>query len=146
MSFRPDWHRKRGSLNGHIKRLAESVVKPANFMTNQEIFDKIVAHLRQQKVRSTEGNICLYRSTIGLKCAVGCLINNNAYALELEGKAVGSIEVRDALLASGIPADDGDTISMLQRLQSAHDDKHPDRWERDFEYIAGKHNLIYTPL
>jgi len=115
-------------------------------MTNQEIFDKIVAHLRQQKARSVEGNVCLYRSTDGLKCAVGCLINNNAYALELEGKAVGAIEVRSALLVSGIPADDENTISMLRRLQSTHDDKHPDRWELDFEYIAKRHNLTYTPL
>lgn len=115
-------------------------------MTNQEIFDKIVAHLRQQKVRSTEDNVCMYRSTIGLKCAVGCLINDDAYSRDLESKGVGTIEVRSALLASGIPADDGDTISMLRRLQSTHDDKHPDRWELDFEYIAGKHNLTYTPL
>lgn len=114
-------------------------------MTNQEIFDKVVAHLRQQKVRSTERNVCLYRSSIGLKCAVGCLIKDDAYSLDLEGKAASAIEVRSALLASGVPSDDEDIINMLRRLQSMHDDVHTDKWENTFAFIAGKHNLTYSP-
>lgn len=139
-SSRRGWLNKLDNLNGRIIDLED------NFMTNQEIFDKVVAHLRQQKVRSVEGNACMYRGPEGLKCAVGCLINDDAYSHDLEGKVAGAIEVRCALLASGVPADDGDTIDMLRRLQNVHDDMPCDRWEEYFKYFALHHNLTYTPL
>lgn len=63
-------------------------------MTAQEIFNTVVAHLRQQKKRAMVYNEdnglaqCLYRAPDGLKCAVGCLIPDGAYKPSFEGNAV----------------------------------------------------------
>lgn len=61
-------------------------------MNNQEAFDKVVAHLVEQKVPSSvtfhmtgPSEIdqpkaqCLYRGPNGLKCAIGCLIPDEMY-------------------------------------------------------------------
>lgn len=113
-------------------------------MTNQEIFDKVVAHLRKQNARSVWRLKCLYRGPNGLKCAVGCLINDDAYSRDLETRSVYDIEVQSALLASGVPNDET-TIDMLLSLQSMHDNQNLTEWESDFKRIADHHNLTYSP-
>jgi hypothetical protein len=64
--------------------------------TEQELFDKVVGHLAQQKVKSalfneptaldSEGNwSCLYRGPNNTQCAFGVLIPDAAYTPFLEG-------------------------------------------------------------
>ena len=63
-------------------------------MHKQEIFDTIVAHLRNQGKKAANGSTvegrgqlqCKYRSDDGLKCAVGYLIPDDRYAKEMEGQ------------------------------------------------------------
>lgn len=96
-------------------------------MNNQEAFDKVVAHLKTQKKRSTEslslkaGDKCLYRGPNGLKCAIGCLIPDELYDNNMDYGGNSSIQhalEKNPALAkyfSGIP------LLLLSDLQRAHD-------------------------
>ena len=94
----------------------------------KEIFDRVKTHLLAQGETANDNTMCVYHSQSGLKCAVGCLITEDAYREAFEGRAVADEPVRRALEASGINTDNN-TISMLTNLQSIHDDKAPDEWE-----------------
>lgn len=48
-----------------------------NLETKQKIFDKVVKHLFKQGKKAHNGQVCLYLTDDGLKCAVGCLIPYN---------------------------------------------------------------------
>ena len=106
-------------------------------MTKREIFNKVRSHLLAQKRTSiTEtgfhGRIgCAYRGNDGTACAVGCLIDDEHYRPECEGKSIASNEVSSALLRSGV--DSYDHYYFLHRLQSIHDSKHPSEWARLLE-------------
>ena len=58
-------------------------------MNRQEVFDKVVAHLAQQKEPSRDGPThtaqCRYRNSKGLKCAIGFLIPDHLYSPHVEG-------------------------------------------------------------
>jgi len=60
-------------------------------MTQQDIFDIVAAHLWTQGKQSKEGKDCLYRSSTGLSCAIGCLIPDAEYKPEMETQGVFSI-------------------------------------------------------
>jgi len=51
----------------------------------QMIFDKVCAHLAQQKKRSIFGSQCAYRGENGMKCAVGALLPDDMCREEMEG-------------------------------------------------------------
>ena len=111
-------------------------------MTHQEIFNKVITHLRQQGRpamgdRRNGENYCLYAAPNGDACAVGCLINPNAYHPDIEGVGVQTAiscvvaegdcveDDRGFLLlqvleASGIRTD-RHTLRVLEDLQSVHD-------------------------
>ncbi len=66
-------------------------------MTPQEIFDTVATHLRTQgrKAMTSYGK-CSYRiydetSQRMLKCAVGCLISDEAYTADMETKDIHSL-------------------------------------------------------
>lgn len=116
-------------------------------LTNQEIFERAIDHLLAQKQKSVQGKeeqpaemICRYRTSEGLKCAVGCLISDELYDAHIEGTVPGLIseaerqknkwryatEVRKILLAdvlfkAGIDTSNSRTVVLLQHLQRAHD-------------------------
>jgi len=56
----------------------------------QKIFDTVAAHLLKQNKKSVGadnlGHVCQYRSSDGLKWAIGCLITDEAYYPNLENK------------------------------------------------------------
>ena len=69
-------------------------------MTLQEIYDKVVNHLRTQNAKSLsfvcdtdEHASCAYRGDGGLKCAAGCLITDELYDNNMEDLAWGSRKV-----------------------------------------------------
>ena len=96
----------------------------------KEVFDRVKTHLLAQgaRARNDEG-LCLFHAPSGLKCAVGCLITEEAYSDEsLEGYSLWEPEVSTALGASGI-VDDPRTLDMLHRLQNIHDCLSPTAWE-----------------
>ena len=110
----------------------------------KEIFDRVKTHLLAQGERALHGGEpyglgiggdgCAYHTQSGLKCAVGCLITEEAYSEELEGELVDDLGVRAALESSGISYDPV-TLYMLLDLQSIHDDEAPNRWEHALDNL-----------
>lgn len=101
--------------------------------TASEIFNKVKEHLLRQGRPSTDDIACRYRSPDGLKCAVGCLITDEAYDYNIEGKGVGNCSVIEALNKSGI---DGKFHSkLLKKLQDIHDYTKAEKWESMLERV-----------
>ena len=73
-------------------------------MTNQQVFDTCLTHLRAQGRRSTDpiSGFCMYRGPDGLKCAIGALIPDTAYHLGLENNCPDHSAV---LYAAGLTRD-----------------------------------------
>jgi hypothetical protein len=115
-------------------------------MNQQEIFTKVVSHLRAQNAKSNDLDGCKYRSSTGLMCAVGCLIDDEFYSYRLEGLNLDATVVNIALTQSGINVDDTKIMKMLNALQFTHDNYPTDGWEDDFSNIAKKYNLFISPL
>ena len=126
-------------------------------MNLQQIFDKTASHLLKQGIQSTleDDDTCVfstneiklvkfagvspaYRGQDGSMCAVGCLINNDAYSWNLEGKSVdGCKGVQKALRNSGIEFDaDGQVMRLLTMLQTIHDTKEESDWASSLGELA----------
>lgn len=103
------------------------------YMTNQEIFDKVATHLLKQKRRALRSikefgfsDACAYKTSKGLKCAVGCLIPKDKYNPKFEGWGVGDDKIINALNSWGISKN---SAELLEDLQSIHDCYEPKRWK-----------------
>jgi len=107
-------------------------------MTNQEAFDKMVAHLRKQGKPAHENGACRYRTESGLMCAVGCLIADAEYKRGMEGMCV------DALLPAYGVLQDLDP-PLLAEMQDTHDAYDPTNWEARFADTAARYGLVYVP-
>ena len=114
------------------------------FNNDQEVFKFVKNHLLAQNAvsRFSDGGFspddpatCAYRGFDGLKCAVGCLITDEAYFPGLERKNMWDDAVLAALLTSGV--DDLEMYSprwcMLKRLQGLHDNDQPADWGKRLE-------------
>lgn len=83
-------------------------------MTDQEMFDFVATHLRTQgRPASNSNGDCKYRILLDeqmYKCAAGCLIPDEKYNIDMEGRSIGVL---------GIPglSDSG----LLKKLQIVHD-------------------------
>lgn len=111
-------------------------------LTDQEVFDKIVGHLRRQNSKSLSGLIggtCKYRGANGKMCAVGCLIPDNQYTRGLEFLAPDHDELRDILSQFTL------NFPLLKTLQSIHDQEHVADWEKCFQEVAATFGLEYKP-
>lgn len=129
-------------------------------LTPQEIFDKVVIHLRTQKVKSAIYRVdldgafdkCMYRGPAGLKCAAGALIPDEHYTPDLENqplfpyandsRSAKQRALRAALKAGGVPAK---AFGIVSDLQATHDSTCVEEWESDFKKLAEQHALTYTP-
>lgn len=85
--------------------------------TEQEVFDQVARHLlTQQKVSySPSHDMCAYRSPFGA-CAAGCLIADDEYTPEMEGKAWDQL-----VMGCNVPHKHTELISTLQAV---HDESH----------------------
>lgn len=95
-------------------------------MTKQEIFNQVWRHLMRQGRAAIEvDGTCRYRGPDNTSCAIGCLIPDAFYTPALEGYSALSQVVIDVLVAAGVlqHADQPGFISLLNRLQEAHDMK-----------------------
>lgn len=124
-------------------------------LTKQEIFDKVVAHLRQQKVPAMDGGHCAYRSEDGKQCAIGCLIADSEYHTWMEG-----LDVASLLKDSRCPGDlqerlgvkdnldrHSDLFIFLSRLQAVHDSySQLVSWEEMLQETAEMFGLHLSPL
>jgi hypothetical protein len=118
-------------------------------MTDKEIFIQIKTHLLSQGKKSMgeypreDDTItgCVYRSSEGLKCAVGCIIKEEYYTPILEGKGVTNLLVRSAVTRSlGLETLPDSTLEMLSRLQDIHDLYPVNTWETYLQEYEGKFN------
>lgn len=106
-------------------------------MTKQEIFDKVVDHLLTQGEQALgEGQTCMYLTSEGLKCAVGCLIPPEKYNPEWEGNAVNL----SILTALGITPD---FRLLLYALQDVHDTWEADYWVEELQSVASRFALTF---
>jgi hypothetical protein len=120
-------------------------------MTKQEIYDKVKSHLlaqgrKSQMLKPGERTIgkfsnCAYRGEGGLKCALGCLIDDRFYKETLEGLDCGAVAVRVALRQSGID-DDADVGLLLSELQNVHDTGAPPHWGELLAEVAIRNELV----
>ncbi len=113
-------------------------------MTAQEVFNKVVTHLRKQGKQSRDTMRCLYLSPEGLKCAVGCLIPPEDYRKDMEGKTFDCL-LSDRYFHSSLIAKFNKHRDLLHRLQELHDCSSVynilETWERGFIMIAKEFNL-----
>ena len=124
-------------------------------MNTLEVFNKVEANLLAQGVRSIRksliSDMCAYRGAGGLRCAVGCLIKDEAYHKGLEGIAMWADEkeedrqmlLEEALIKSGIDLNSTMT-HMLGDLQSLHDTVKPEVWKQRLQNLRVKYLGIDT--
>lgn len=106
-------------------------------MTDQELYSRVRAHLLTQRARSMNGRQCAYRGEDGRKCAIGCLIPDERYSLDLESWSSYETAVR---AAAGITYAQLDLASALQELHD--DERRPiDEWEPALNNIAARFGL-----
>jgi hypothetical protein len=113
-------------------------------MDAQKIFDTVARHLLTQRRKSEETHglrSCLYRKSLGdgtaLMCAVGCLIPDESYSPDLEGKQADDERVLAALPFSA----DAD---FLRSLQDIHDYDDPQFWPGRLRRFADDNALSHA--
>lgn len=120
----------------------------------QETFDKVATHLLTQNERAMRDdrvidpeslyydpdNNCAYFNEDGLKCAVGCLIPEDKYSPDIEGKGVHGV---NTVCNMGWVYDD---ISFLCDLQTIHDETPVDMWPDALKTFARDRDLNYNVL
>ncbi len=129
------------------RTVGEGFMREPELKGAQDAFDYMVNHLRKQG-RSSEkildgGPTCLYRHPDGLKCAVGCLIDDQHYSKSLELKGSTHEDVFNALSESGWDVDE--MLDLLNDMQGLHDNLPPDEWETEFIGLARVHGLKLPP-
>ncbi len=104
--------------------------------TLTQVLDHVRSHLLAQGKRSIRtsgysprGTVCAYRSPDGLKCAVGCLIHDDDYSLNLEERSVDNISPEVFAYVNVNMRD------LLHRLQSVHDLLDPCSWASELEKV-----------
>ena len=109
-------------------------------MTNQEAFETMVRHAREQGRRSlnSQGK-CRYRGKNGTKCFVGALIPDADYTVMLEGKPA-------MTLLRMLPCLRGLSPVMLDRMQGIHDRVEREAWEYAFSSVSHIFALALPPL
>lgn len=101
--------------------------------TFQQAFDRMVAHLAQQKRRSVLSRseaeavgvedpvFCAYRGAKGRSCVVGCLIPDSEYSPELEGGGVSALPRKLVLALIPEAGSYEKAAKFLERAQDIHD-------------------------
>lgn len=111
------------------------------YLTAQQIFDKVATHLltQKQKSRSENGDSCFYRGVDNTMCAVGCLIPDELYSKTMEYRTVNNTNFRKLRLdKAGI---DIKHVTLLTRLQEIHDSQDVSSWKVDLQKLASNNNL-----
>lgn len=104
----------------------------------QELFDTIVTHLRKQGKQAKDANgDCVYLTSDGLKCAVGCLIPDGHPALKAH---MSNTVKRITMDYPDLPWEEEDTF-FLYRMQNVHDRWDPKHWEDQFKKVAEQYTL-----
>ena len=105
-------------------------------LTKQKLFDTVATHLLTQNEKSLGLNgTCYYRGTKGLKCAVGVLIPDETYSMDMEGRGA-----REVLSQCGLVLDRG-AAYLADFLQALHDYSRVESWKEELSGIAENRGL-----
>jgi hypothetical protein len=122
-------------------------------LTNQEIFERVYAHAMKQgkQALGEDGRSCMYRAPDGSRCFAGCLIADRHYDPAFERDATYCPRVRDALISSGVPMRQIETLKLVYDLQAAHDrpfdgDDSISCWRERLTEVAKRHSLDTSKL
>jgi hypothetical protein len=116
-------------------------------MTAQQLFNRIVRHLRKQGKKTPMkeyglGKCCQYLASNGTKCAIGCLITKREYKSEMEGSGVDCLlNKKSSAYAPSLAAKIGDNIELARSMQRIHDHERVSSWEKAFDFVAQDYEL-----
>lgn len=112
-------------------------------MNRQEVFDKVTSHLLTQNKPSEDEDKenCLYRSSEGLKCAIGCLIPDELYTPKLEGITVDHLPEN---ILNFIGIESKEDLHFMKSLQVIHDFCHVIRWKSELKKFASEYGLQWN--
>jgi hypothetical protein len=102
----------------------------------KQVYETVREHLLAQGVKSVVAdqsgiNRCAYRGPDDLKCAVGCLIPDEAYHDYFENNSVYQLFNQGKLVFKIIDMDDDEEATrLLDQLQWIHDAHKPAEWEK----------------
>jgi hypothetical protein len=137
-------------------------MKTIHFLTHQEIFDRVVAHLNEQRGAALlpRGGGA-YRAGCG-GCPIGHFIRPADYSSAMEGVPVryligselshpsymdaGIVALRKALLKAKINVYEARTVALLSCLQNVHDAFGVWEWQDRLLSIAREFGLVAEPL
>jgi hypothetical protein len=91
-------------------------------LTNQEIFDRVAAHLITQGKQAMDEGSCAYRGANDTSCAVGCLIPDDLYLSSMENRTFTQL-VRNYPRLEEVFSPE--SYPLLRELQSLHDNTDP---------------------
>ena len=115
---------------------------------DQTVFNRVAAHLLAQgrpSLSAIRRGVCAYRGEDGLRCAVGCLIDDAHYIEALEGYAVQLGDVLRAVKSSlGLQHLAPRTVDLLGDLQLLHVLTPPEEWREGLKELARQYELELT--
>lgn len=121
------------------------------YKNDKEIFEVVSKHLLTQNKRAMitlRGYTnCAYRANDGTKCAIGCLIPDEKYSLDLENHNVWDDRVVQVLVECGVDnlAMYSSTWKLLKQLQWLHDNVRPVEWSEQLAKFNFDAAGFYTP-
>lgn len=109
----------------------------------EEIYATVRQHLlaqgrRSERIFKDGSATCLYRHPSGDRCAIGCLIPDDAYSADIENAAIDCTTVQDCL---PFRVND-DVLAFLDDLQVLHDYEDVEHWAGELERRARQHGII----
>ncbi|OXC72393.1 hypothetical protein BSU04_42975 [Caballeronia sordidicola] len=118
-------------------------------LSAKEIYERVSAHLLTQRaVSEDENGSCRLRGGDGRKCAIGSLIRDDLYCLDIEGVGIAYYRhARDgallrALYASNVDAYDDQIVELLTELEDLHDNVNVDEWPQLLLALGHRHAVI----
>ena len=100
---------------------------PKQATTEQEIFDFVVDHLQTQNCKALDDRTaCRYRGPNGTMCAAGCLITDDEYDPQIEGKTVYSVKISRI----------SNQLGLVRLLQCVHDNRTVEDWPDALREVA----------
>lgn len=115
-------------------------------MNKQEVFNKVSEHLIAQGCKSigpASAAICSYRSSGGRKCAIGCLIPDEMYKLDMDSRSVNVICLLAAYpeISSLFSEDMLLDTRFLSVLQRTHDRYPVEEWKTQLIKVGTEYQL-----
>ena len=110
---------------------------------DQLAFSTVARHLLTQNKVSYDliHDRCAYRGDNGLKCAIGCLIDDRDYDVSMEGDVVRWGDENWSLDNSPLMQL---SSNLAMNLQTCHDQVPPDNWLKNLREIARHYDLTFT--